>query len=426
MLRVPRITAILAAAAVLSLAACGDNTQTQGSGDEGAAGPVELSLWTVFTGSDGDILREIVDQYNESNGKDITVNLDIMPNDQLQQKLPAAISTGTAPDFALFGVEFLPTYQASGSLEDISDFWDKTGVDPGNYLDRVVQLSQVDGKTYGTPMQYNLQYLYWNKDLFKAAGLDPEKPPATLDQLADYAVKLTDPSKNQFGLALPVDAASYPQFFWANGGDIDDPAANANLLDSPENLATLEWAADLAVAKKVSPQAVTGPEADTMLQNGQVAMYMSGPWQINGLRAQGVDFGVGPVPAGSAGAFSPEGGCAYMIPKGSDAAKRDATYDFMAHWLSDEIMTEWSVRNGFPVFSNSAAELPEVKDDAVLKAISDASTIGRDYNLGYPLAAQIDKDAVWPLWEAVLTGSARPAEALKSASETLDGILAQG
>ncbi|MDR2372755.1 MAG: ABC transporter substrate-binding protein [Bifidobacteriaceae bacterium] len=409
-----------------SLAACGDGADPGGSKTEGGDGPVSLSLWTVFTGSDGDILREIVDKYNDSNDKGITINLDIMPNDQLQQKLPAAISTGTAPDFVLFGVEFLPTYVASGSLEDISDFWDKTGVDPDNYLERVVQLAQVDGKQYGTPMQYNLQYLYWNKDLFEAAGLDPDKPPATLDELADYAVKLTDPDKNQFGLALPVDASAYPQFFWANGGDIDDPATNTNLLDSPENLATLEWAADLAVNKKVTPQAVTGSEADTMLQNGQLAMLMSGPWQINGLRSQGVDFGVGPIPGGSAGAFSPEGGCAYMIPKGADSAKRDATYDFMAYWLSDEIMKEWSVRNGFPVFSKSAAELPEVTGDEVLKSISAATTIGRDYNLGYPLAAQIDKDAIWPLWEAVLTGSTQPAEALKSASEALDSILAQG
>ncbi|MDR2617381.1 MAG: extracellular solute-binding protein, partial [Treponema sp.] len=258
-----------------------------------AAGKQTLVFWNVFTGSDGDILREICDNFNKTNTQGITIQVDIMPNDQLQQKLPAAIATNTAPDMVLFGIEYLAPYVNSGSLEDISDFWAAAGVDKSNFLESVVELSQVNGKLYGVPMQYNVQYLYWNKDLFKAAGLNPERPPATLAEFAEYAVKLTVPAKNQFGLALPI-GVSYPHLLWANGGDINDPVKGANLLNSSQNLSTLRWLQDLTVNKKVTPINVTGPEADMMLQNGQVAMYMSGPWQINGLRSQGVNFGVGP------------------------------------------------------------------------------------------------------------------------------------
>ena len=313
---------------------------------------------------------------------------------------------------------------SNDSLEDISDFWETTGADKGNILENVLELSHVDGKLYGTPMQYNVSYLYWNKDLFSAAGLDPEKAPATMDELAEYAVKLTDPSKNQFGLALPTNA-TYMQFLWANGGDADDPASNTNLLDSEENLKTLEWLQDLTVNKKVSPENITGSEADTMLQAGQIGMYMSGPWQINGLREQGINFGIAPCVAGSAGAFSPAGGCSYVIPKGTEESQRLAAYKFMKYWLTDEILKEWSQKNGFPVWSKTLMEDPEIQSDEVLSSISKATEIGRSYNLGYSLASQIDNDVMIPMFEKVMTGAASPEDALKEAVEGMDKILAQ-
>ena len=328
-------------------AAADTQTDNQAAGETASGEKITLQFWNVFTGSDGDILREIVDNYNKTNTDNIEIQMDIMPNDQLQQKLPAAIATNTAPDFVLFGVENIAPYVSNDSLEDISDFWDVTGVDKSNILENVLELSHVDGKLYGAPMQYNVSYLYWNKDLFREAGLDPEKAPATLDELAEYAVQLTNPEKNQFGLALPT-SVTYMQFLWANGGDADDPDTNTNLLDSEENVKTLEWLQDLTVNKKVSPSNITGPEADTMLQAGQIAMYMSGPWQINGLRAQGIDFGIAPCVAGSAGAFSPAGGCSYVIPKGTDESHKLAAYKFMQYWLTDDVLKEWSQRKWIP------------------------------------------------------------------------------
>lgn len=412
------------------------DTQTEAAGDaasEQAEAPADtsasgdkitLEFWNVFTGSDGDILRQIVDNYNKTNTDNIEIQMDIMPNDQLQQKLPAAVATGTAPDFVLFGVENIAPYVSNDSLEDISDFWDVTGVDKSNILENVLELSHVDGKLYGTPMQYNVTYLYWNKDLFRDAGLDPEKAPETLEELADYAEKLTDLSKNQFGLALPTNA-TYMQFLWANGGDADDPGTNTNLLYSDENLKTLEWLQDLTVNKKVSPNSITGAEADTMLQAGQIGMYMSGPWQINGLREQGIDFGIAPCAAGSAGAFSPAGGCSYVIPKGTDEEHRLAAYKFMQYWLTDDILKEWSQKNGFPVWSKTLMQDPEIQNDEVLNSISKATEIGRSYNLGYSLASQIDNDVMIPLFEKVMTGAATPEDALKEASEAMERVLAQ-
>ena len=190
MKRLRKVTSVILAGllAAAMLTSCSGNktsstSSTSGGTSSDSGKNQTITFWNVFTGSDGDILREIVSKYNSENKDGVKIEMTIMPNDQFQQKLPAAIATNTAPDMVLFGVEYMASYVKSGSLEDISDFWDTMGVDKSNFYDNVVKQCQVDGKQYGIPMQYNVSYLYWNKDLFKAAGLDPESPPKPLMSL---------------------------------------------------------------------------------------------------------------------------------------------------------------------------------------------------------------------------------------------------
>lgn len=84
-----------------------------------------ITMWTVFTGSDGDILREIVKDYNESNEDGIKVDIDIMDGSTLQAKLPTAISTNTAPDFVLMGIEYIYQYANNDMIIPLDDFWEK-------------------------------------------------------------------------------------------------------------------------------------------------------------------------------------------------------------------------------------------------------------------------------------------------------------
>ncbi|MEG1947673.1 MAG: ABC transporter substrate-binding protein [Lachnospiraceae bacterium] len=383
-----------------------------------------ITMWTVFTGSDGDILKEIIKKYNETNEENIKVEIDIMDGDTLQTKLPTAISTGTGPDFVLQGIEFIEQYAKNDLILDISDFWETMGINQSNYFENVVAKSYVGDKLYGVPMQYNLQYLYYNKDLFQAAGLDPEQPPKTLQELGEYAQKLTDSSKNQYGIGFPMDYNYYCEYLWGNGGDVINEDGTENKLNSQENIDTLKWIQNLAVDKKVSPQGLTATDADTMFQSGQLAMYTSGPWNINGLKDLGVNFGITGIPAGTAGAYSPEGGCSYMIPTGVSEEKKEAIYKWMAYWISDDVLKEWSNRNGFPVWSNSLMEDTEIKSNDILNSVSNASIIGRDWHLGLEIGSQIDKDVMQPMIEQVLSGT-EVTKAVEDASKLLDGIVSE-
>lgn len=413
-----RIACVCMTAAMM-MSAMGGNVSLAADDSE----PITLSVWAPFTGSDGDVLREIIANYNETNTDNITVEIDIMDNATLQSKLPTAVSTGTGPSFVLVGIEYLKQYAENGLIEDISDFWEATGTDKSNFYENVLAKSYIDDTLYGVPMQYNLQYLYYNKDIFADAGLDPEAPPTTLDELKEAAIACTDASQNRYGLGLPYDYASYSEYLWANGGDVINVEGTENLLNSEENIATLSWIQDLVQDAGVSPEGLTAVDADTMFQAGQLAMYTSGPWNINGLTQLGVNYGITAIPAGSAGAFSPEGGCSYMLTKGADDATRAAVYKFMAYWLSDATLKEWSNRNGFPVWSYSVLEDEEIKANEILSDVSQASEIGRDWHLGLAIGSQIDNDVMQPMMEKILSGD-DVAESLQAASDVLDSVIA--
>lgn len=377
-----------------------------------------LSLWTVFTGSDGDVLKEIINNYNATNTDGITVEVDIMDNSTLQSKLPSAVISGTAPDFILVGIEYIKEYVNNDILESIDDFWDTTGTNEENYYENVVSKSYVDGVLYGVPMQYNLQYLYYNKDLFAEAGI--ESAPATFEELAETAKALTDVDKGQYGLSFPSDFGYYVQYLWGNGGDVINTETGENYLNTQTNIDTLTWLQELA--KEVSPEGITSAETDTMFQSGQLAMCIAGPWNINVLNSLGLNYGVAAMPAGSDGAYSAEGGCAYMIPKGTSDEVKSAVYKFMAYWLTDEILKEWSMENGFPVWSYSLLADEDIQGNDVLNSVSEASSIGRDWHLGYEYGSQIDADVMTPMMENILLGGDVATE-VQSAADRMDEII---
>lgn len=392
------------------------NTSAAGSEDNSKGEDITISLWTVFTGSDGDVLREIIDNYNETNQDGITVEIDIMDNDTLQSKLPSAVTSGTGPSFVLVGIEYIQEYAENGMIEPIDDFWEATGTNEDNYYENVVAKSYVDGTLYGVPMQYNLQYLYYNKDLFEEAGID--SAPSTFDELAEDARALTDKNAGRYGLAMPSDFGYYVQYLWGNGGDVIDTSTGEVLLDSQENIDTLTWLQELA--GDVSPAGLTSADADTMFQAGQLAMLISGPWNINVLNGLGMNYGIAAMPAGSAGAYSAEGGCSYMVPKGTDEATKEAVYKFMAYWMSDDVLKEWSMRNGFPVWSYSLLEDADIKNNEILSSVSAASEIGRDWHLGYEYGSQIDAEVMIPMIENIFLGNDVTSEVESAATKLTD------
>ncbi len=422
----------------LLLAACGggNNKEDESSsskpaasssaspGGEKPAKKVELTFWSGFTGPDGDLLKTIVEDYNKANEGKIEIKMDIMPWDQMNQKLPPSIATDTAPSFVAFIGGVATPYIQNGSFQALGDFFEATGVDKGDFASGSLELGAKDGVPYLLPMQMNGLYLYWNKGLFKAAGLDPEKPPATLEELANYAVQLTDSSKNQFGFGMPVKGSPvwFTSFILGNGGNVVDLAAKKSVLDSPENLATFQKLQDLVVKDKVSPKGAGGADLDKLMQSGQLGMYINGPWLAPGLKSNNIDFGVAIPPKGSASQYTELGGIGFAVPSGTGEDEKKAVYDFIKYWNTPEVSKKWSLSNGFPPYLNSVKEDPEIIADPLVRAMADMGDAAAPFLPGLLTADRINGEVLFIAIEAIQNGQ-NVADVLKKSSADIDEIL---
>lgn len=409
-----------------SLAGCNTGSPMAGKekGDESESGDgITIQFWNSFTGTDGDVLREIVNQYNEENDKNITIEMDIMPADSMEEKLPAAIASETAPALIVKGNFLTATYAENNIISPVDDFFEATGSDKENFSTESLETLQYEGKQMMIPMQVQSTFLYWNKDLFEAAGLDPETPPATWEEVAEYAKKITDPSKKIYGIGLPVSGAPcyFDAMFKANGGEVFSEDGTSSVVNSPENLKTLEYIQELA-KNGDTPVGSTGADTDNLMLAGQMGIYCGGPWLISGLKEAEINFGVTGMPAGdkeAAGVIEVQG---FGVTSTCSEAEKEAAYDFIAYWNTDEISREWSLRNGYPPYLNSLAEDEEIQQDEIVSALSTISDFGFSFAPGIQEASQVNDDILFPMIENVIAGN-DPQSELEQADEKINELL---
>ena len=373
----------------------------EGGGEEGgSAEPTTLTFWNGFTSTDGDVLTEIVDRYNGENDKGVTIEMDIMTWDVFNEKLPAAISAGQAPDFVLCSTGYYPSYVNAGSFQDLSDYFDRDGNSRDDFDTAVLEGLTYGDDLIGIPFQVVTHYLFWDKDLFSAAGLDPESPPTNWDEIKEYAGKLTDASKNQFGWLIPTDNNVVAQYtMYAFGGDFTDEAGTTATLNSPENVEAFEWMYDVYVNMKASPL----DSDDNTYISGQLGMFINGPWIINGLRENEINFGVTAVPMNEGidpkSSMIPVG---FSVPITTSDEHKDLVYDFVEYWNTEDICTEWTERCGTPAYLKSAQA--NFEDDPLTSVLSvplEYGAVAMKQTGVTPVASQ----ALYPALEEIFAGA---------------------
>lgn len=430
------IALLLAGMMVASLAGCttkspmenadssgdsGKATSESKTNDDGEA--ITIQFWNAFTGTDGDVLREIVDKYNETNDKNITIEMDIMPGSSLEEKLPAAVATKTAPALIIRGNFDTPTYAENGVLVPMDDFYETTGMSESDFSQASVDALKYDEKQYMIPMQVHSTFLYWNKDLFEAAGLDPETPPATWEEAAEFAEKITDSSKKIYGIGFPVSGAPcyFDAMFKSNGGDVFNEEGTASVLDSEANLKTLEYIQNL-VKSGSAPVGSTGADTDNLMLAGQLGIYAGGPWLITGLKENDINFGVAGMPAGDEGAKGVIEVQGFGVTSSASEAEKAAAYDFIAYWNTPEVGKEWSLRNGYPPYLTALNDDVDIKDDEIVSALSSISDFGFSFAPGVKVVKQANNEILFPLIENVVAGN-DPQTELTKASNAIDELL---
>ncbi|AIS52013.1 carbohydrate ABC transporter substrate-binding protein, CUT1 family [Thermoanaerobacter kivui] len=254
---------------------------------------IKLGMWSSSP-AEKKIVDDQIAKFKEKY-PNIDVQIETIVGDYMQ-KLQTELASNTAPDIFYLDSMPAPQLMSSGVLEPLDDYIKKYNVDVNDFEPALLSAFQWEGKTYGLPKDFNTLALFYNKDMFKAAGIN--EPPKTWEELRDVAKKLTKDGVK--GLVLSADLARFDAFINQNGGSVyQDGKVTLNL---PENAQALDFYVGLITKDKVAdtPQNMgEGWNGDAFAAK-KAAMAIEGGWMIPFLKEKAPDlnYGIAELPAG--------------------------------------------------------------------------------------------------------------------------------
>ncbi|HUR90836.1 MAG TPA: ABC transporter substrate-binding protein [Ramlibacter sp.] len=292
--------------------------------------------------------------------------------------------------------------------------------------------SRAAGKTWGIPFQRSTILLYWNKRLFREAGLDPERPPKTWAEMAADAKQLTqrDDAGKVVRWGLQIPSSGFPYWLFqglvtANGASLMNAAGTQTSFDQPAVIDALQYWVDLSRQGAHPPGIVEWGTTPAQFADGKVAMMWTTSGNFRDLREKvGTDLGVTKLPAHTQHG-SPTGGGNFYIFRKSAPDQQKAALEFVRWMVSPERTAQWSIDSGYIAVSPKAWDTPAMKAhlerfpqaavarDQLANAVAELSThenqrVTRTLNLGLA---------------AALSGTKTPQQAMQDAQAEAMRIL---
>jgi len=329
----------------------------------GGLGRNDILVWHSYGPDEAKFFESIVDEWNartEENrvGAGFRVHVAQIPWMGQESKYRTSLIAGSPPDIGRVDTPFIPELSYNGVLEDIKPIMDAESKALSaevrlDYVPAAMESNVIKDKSgvehvYGFPDQTNGACLFFNKDLFRQAGLDPEKPPKTWEEFLEYAKKLTNKERDVFGFGMDNSLWWTFPFFNTYGAKFLSDDGTKCLLNSPEAQAALQFKVDLFQKHKVEGGAWAsgGQNTETGFMNGRYAMILMGPWNVSRFRSAKINFGVALVPAGPKGTSTNVGGTNMVIFKkpGRTPEQLKACYAFLRYLTSPDVQARFGTK----------------------------------------------------------------------------------
>lgn len=381
-----RTVAVLAALAIpFSMAACssGDSTpasststgDTGGSADNGT----ELTMWVRAATDDFSI--RLVDEYNSTHSNQVT--LTVIPDDSYLQKVGSAAGANQLPDILGADVVYSPNYTSQGLYVDISD---RVAALP--YVDSLapshLAAGSWDGTLYAVPHSLDSSVVYYNKDLFKAAGLDPEKPPTNFEEVLADARAINALGDDTYGFAMAGNCGGcgvytlFP-YAWAAGEEPLSSDGTTASFDTPAfheifSLYKTMWDEKLVPANDREQDGSTWQNA---FIGGNIGILPHSSGIADAIAKQGdFDWGVTSLMAPDGSATSTfVGGDVAGITKSSENV--EAAWNFLEWTLGEDAQVEVIAKNGDLPGRLDLTDNQYTSNDPRLKFIADGLVNGQ-------------------------------------------------
>ncbi|MCC8481505.1 MULTISPECIES: extracellular solute-binding protein [Streptomyces] len=410
----------LVAALALAATACGSDDESGGSKSSGELSGTVTWWDTSSVGSEDKVFKKLAEGFEKKHPK-VDVKYVNVPFGEAQNKFKNAAQAGDgAPDVIRSEVAWTPDFANLGYLAPLDGTAALKNQD--DFLKQAVASTKYEDKTYAVPQVIDSMGVFYNKKMFKEAGVEA---PANLDDLKTVAKKIKDKT-GKTGLYLRGDDPYYfLSFLYGEGGDMVDAGSKSVTIDKPEGVKAFKAVKELVDDGTAKTDASDGWE--NMMQafkNGDVAMMINGPWAVADTLT-GKEFtdkdnlGVAPVPAGSAAQGAPQGGHNLAVYAGSK--NLEASYAFVEYMTSvDSQATAAGELNLLPTRTSAYAKKEAVDSEIVgfFKPVVETAVerpwIPEGGSLFEPLRVEYTK---------VLTGQTTPEKAAKATGDSYRKLL---
>jgi multiple sugar transport system substrate-binding protein len=397
------------------------------TGEQASAGCSEISFMAAeYSAGMLDYWQNVANQFMTEN-PDMKVNIEIINWQQMHDTTAQRIAADRLPDLVNTATIWLPEWADSGAIQAIDPVITPE-LKERFFASMLEKGALYNGQNWGLPIAAGVRGMYWNKALFEQAGLDPEKPPTTWDELYDDAVTIHEKT-GKFGFSFDGKGVqafrSFGYFLWNAGGDLltEDGKAAFN---SPEGVAALEFMVKLAQSGAIPDPAGVTIEGDEepMFIAGEDAMIITGGWLVGLIKNGNPDlqYGVSHVPVRDESVTPINWGVTDTLIMSKDACIPVAT-KFIEFMYRAENRTEFSKQVGDMPVTQDAATNPIFTDDPITAMFVDLLPTARFDPLdpNYSKMQEFLRDNL----QLAYLGEKTPQQALDDAAAQFNEIVVQ-
>lgn len=405
---------------------------------EESDGPLHLTFYyPVNVGGDtANIIEGLCTEFNKEN-PDVVVEPIYTGNyDDTVTKIQTAIQGGTPPDVFVNLATQRFTMADTGMAMPLDELIasDEDGEEYiKDFLPGFMEDSYVDGKIYSIPFQRSTEIMYYNKDLFKKAGLDPEKPPTTWDEMLEYAKKLTTDDCKGVGLALNSGSAqwTFTGFCLENSKDgrmLMSEDGKKVFFDTPENVEALQFWIDLQKKHKVMAEGIVQwTDLPTQFLAQEVAMIYHTTGNMANINSNAkFEFGTCFMP-GNKQLGAATGGGNFFIANGISKERQKAAWKFIRFMTETERAAQWSLDTGYVPTRQSCFDTDVIKN--YYEEVPQAKVAYEQIEYAKPELTTYNAAEIWRILndniQSAVVGDVSVEEALKNAQDEADEVLAE-
>jgi len=398
-------------------------------------GRVVVRYWEKWTGSEEVPIRRIVGEFNRTVGAERGIWVELVAVSNVAQRTLIATAGGDPPDIAGLYDWIVPQYAELGALEPLDGPAREAGIPLDAFKPIWLEICRYRGTLYALPSTPYTVALYYNRALFRAAGLDPDRPPRTIAELDAAAEKLTRRDASGRIVRLGFSTAPsmlgwwpwiWPKFFGATLWD-----GRRCRIDTPRAAAALEWIRrrrqrlGFEAVRDFEAAAGVIEGAQNPFLSGRLAMVFQGPWLARwaGLYAPQLDYGVAPFPSAVPGRrFAFASSDVFVIPRG--ARYRREAMVFLSYLMQQPVLESLCKAHGkVSPFREPGDDFFRGHPNPYIRVFDDLAFSPDVFGFPrMPMWSQV-LDELIQLLEQVQRGGRSVAELLPAAQQRIDAIV---